>query len=137
MGRVALAAVVATVADMVYGFVVYGTLLGSSFDQYPGVFRGSADTSHLGYLVLGVVIVMFALAFIFVRGYEGRGPLLEGARFGCVIGTLMVGVNIINFAILNIGRQLTLKMCGAALVEFVLVGIVIALVANPAARKAV
>ena len=38
-GRVVVAAIVGTIVDMVYGFVVYGMLLASEFGRYPGVFR--------------------------------------------------------------------------------------------------
>jgi len=135
-GRIALAGVVATVADMVYGYLVYGLWLGPSFDQFPGVFRGSNDMSHMGYLVLGVFLVMLPAAFIYTKGYEGKGAVAEGLPFGSVMGTLMVGVNVINYAILNIGRKLTVVMGAAAFVEFVLIGLVIALVASPASAKA-
>src|SRR5262245_5853307 len=137
MSRIAIAAVAATVADMLYGFVVYGLLLGSSFDQYPGVYRGSADTSHMGDLVLGVALIMFAASFIYTKGYEGRGAVAEGIRFGSVLGTMMVGMNVVYFAILNIGRRIALMSAAAAFVEFVVIGLVIAFVANPAPMKRV
>jgi hypothetical protein len=130
-GRLALAAVVATVADMVYGFVVYAQLLGTSFNAFPGVFRPADDTSYMGYLALGVLIVMFCASFIYARGYEGGAPISEGVRFGCVLGTFMVGVALINYAILNVGRMLTLKMAVAGFVEWLIMGTVIALVARP------
>jgi hypothetical protein len=37
--RVAVAAVAASVADMVYGYVVYGQILGGEFALYPAVYR--------------------------------------------------------------------------------------------------
>ena len=132
MGRVALTAVVATVVDMVYGFLVYGMLLGPTFDQYPGVFRGSSDTSHIPYLAAGVFLVMFAAAYAYPKGYEGGSAVREGLCFGAVVATLMVGMNVINYAVLNVGRRLTLMMSAAAIAEFLLIGLVIALVSNPA-----
>src|SRR5262245_39824141 len=81
-GRLALTAVAATVVDMIYGFVVYALLLGSSFNAFPGVYRPADDTSHMGYLALGVFIIMIAATFIFLRGYEGGSAAVEGARFG-------------------------------------------------------
>ena len=39
VARIALAAVVATVVDAVYGFVVYGNVMTSEFGRYPNVYR--------------------------------------------------------------------------------------------------
>ena len=38
-GRLVLAAVVATIVDACYGFVVYGMLLTGEFARTPGVYR--------------------------------------------------------------------------------------------------
>ena len=40
-GRLALAAVAATVVDGVYGFVVYGNILSGEFARYPAIYRSS------------------------------------------------------------------------------------------------
>jgi len=51
--RVALAAVAATLADAVYGFIVYGNLLAGRFAAFPAVFRstetGAARLRHPQY----------------------------------------------------------------------------------------
>jgi hypothetical protein len=70
--RLALAAVAATVADAVYGFVVYGNVLNTQFSAFPAVFR-PAETGPIG---PGVAVGM-ALA--------GLGEwLLIGAVIGAV-----------------------------------------------------
>ena len=133
VGRLALAAVVATVVDMAYGFVVYGLLLASQFAQYPGVYRPADDTSHMPYLALGILIAMAAACVIYAKGYEGRSGLEEGLRFGVVLGVFIVGYTaIVNYAVLNIGRRLALSMAAAGFVEWIVVGVVIGLVYKPA-----
>ena len=37
--RLALTAVAATIADSLFGFIVYGNLLTSEFGRYPAIFR--------------------------------------------------------------------------------------------------
>ena len=70
-GRLALAAVVATVVDSVYGFLS-GTLLASEFDRYPYVFRPpEVGPSYLPLMFVGILLAMFAAAYIYAKGYEG------------------------------------------------------------------
>lgn len=136
-GRLAIAAVAAAVADMAYGFVAYGVLLANQFAAYPGVYRPAADTSYMGYLFGGILLAMFPAAYIYAKGYEGRGGLTEGLRFGCVMGTLMLGYGaLVNYSVLNIGFGLGAGMAAVVFVEWLLVGVVIGLVYKPAAVPA-
>ena len=133
-GRLALTAVVAFVVDMAYGFVVYGNLLAGQFALVDDVFRGPTETAYLPYLALGILIAMFPAVYIYAKGYEGRSGVDEGLRFGAVMGTFVVGYSVIvNYAILNIGRRITLSMAVAALIEWLIVGVTIGLVYKPAA----
>ncbi len=137
-GRLALAAVVATIVDGVYGFVVYGNLLASQFAAYPGVYR-PADTQapFMPYLFGGIFLAMLAASCMYAKGYEGGSGLMEGARFGMLVGILEVGYSVIvTYAITNIGRRLTGSMAAASLVEWILAGIVIGLVYKPAFASA-
>ena len=59
VGRLALAAVAATIVDAVYGFVVYGTLLMSRFEALPAVYRQGADAqAHMAYIFCGTLLAM-------------------------------------------------------------------------------
>lgn len=136
--RLVLAAVVATVVDAVYGFVVYGNLLTGEFARYPGVFRPSdVQAPYMGYLFGGIFIAMLAATFIYAKGYEGGAPISEGMRFGLLVGLLEVGYDVlVGYAITNVGRRITAMMACAALVEWIIAGIVIALVYKAAASTA-
>ncbi|HEY7291073.1 MAG TPA: DUF1761 family protein [Vicinamibacterales bacterium] len=129
-GRLAIAAVVATIVDAVYGFIVYGNLLTSQFAMYPGVYRPmDAQASYMPALFGGILVAMFAASFIYAKGYEGGSGFEEGARFGVAIGLFAVGYAVlVAYATTNIGRRMTLMMACAALVEWIIAGIVIGLI---------
>ena len=75
-GRIALAAVVATVVDFVYGFIVYGNLLANQFSWYPNVYRApKGQLIHMPLMVAGFLVAMCVAVFIYSKGYEGKdGP---------------------------------------------------------------
>ena len=133
IGRGIAAAVAATVADFIYGFVVYGTLLTSSFARYPGVYRAGAEQmAFMPYGAAGIFLAMVAATMIYAKGYEGGSGVAEGARFGVLIALFAIGyATIVNFATINLGRRHTLLMAAAALGEWVLAGIIIGLVYKP------
>jgi hypothetical protein len=134
LGRLALAAVAATVADAVYGFVVYGMLLANQFTNYPGVYRSNeAGMAYLPLMFLGIFIAIAALTLIYAKGYEGGSGVVEGFRFGVLVAIAIVFVMTgVNYATLNIGRRITLELATAGIVEWVLVCVVIGAVYKPA-----
>jgi hypothetical protein len=138
MGRVVIAAVVATIVDAVYGFVVYGMLLASRFEALPAVYR-QADTApqYMPFIFVGTLLAMIAASYIYAKGYEGGSAVTEGIRFGVVIGLFAAGyASIVNYATLNIPTDHGLIMAVAAFVEWVLAGIVIGVMYKPAGGRA-
>jgi hypothetical protein len=134
-GRLVAAAVVATIVDAIYGFLVYGTALTSQFARFPGVYRTADQATYMPILFCGVFLAMLAATLIFAKGYEGGSALGEGIRFGILIGLAEVGYGaIIAYAITNIGRRLALSLAIANFVEWVISGAVIGLVYGSAAR---
>ena len=114
----------------IYGFVVYGNLLTAQFAAYPGVIvPPTTQGPFMGYLFGGIFLAMLAASFIYAKGYEGGSGVIEGARFGLLIGVLQIGYSVmVSYAITNIGRRLTGSMAVATFVEWILSGIVIGLV---------
>jgi hypothetical protein len=129
-GRLALAAVAATVVDGVYGFVVYGNIIRSEFVRYPAIYRPSdVQTAYLPLMFVGLLFAMFVASYLYAKGYEGGRGLEEGLRFGVLVGLVMVGyVAGVNYAIMNIGRRLAAYYALAGLVEWTVVGMAIGLV---------
>ena len=132
--RLVIAAIAATVVDALYGFVVWGQVLNREFAKYPAIYRPSDDMSALPLMFAGVLVGMFFASWIYAKGYEGGSGLIEGLRFGVLMGLLvgsyMAGV---NYGILRIGKRMALTYGIGWVGEWVLVGLVIGLVYKPVA----
>ena len=126
-GRVAIAAVAATLVDGLYGYLVYGQLLGSEFAVYPNLYRPvSEQAAYLPFMFLGILLAMFVMAYIYAKGYDGTNGVQEGMRFGVLIGLFNAGFFVeVNHAMMQVNRRLTGEMAVAGLVEWTVAGIVI------------
>jgi hypothetical protein len=133
--RIALAAVVATIVDGLYGFLVYGTLLTPEFARYPAVYRSAdAGMAYLPAMFACIFVALLVVAAIYAKGYEGGSGIAEGARFGVLFGVFVAALfGGVNYATLNIGRRISLELAAAAVVEWTLVGMAIGLAYRPAA----
>jgi hypothetical protein len=133
--RIVIAAIVATVVDAVYGFIVWGQVLGAEFARYPEIYRAGADqTAYLPLMFVGILVGMLFAAWIYAKGYEGGSGLLEGVRFGAVMG-LLIGAYMagVNYGIMRIGKRMALTYGAGWLGEWLLVGLAIGLVYKPLA----
>jgi hypothetical protein len=133
--RIVIAAIAATVVDAVYGFVVWGQVLGAEFARYPEIYRASVDqTAYLPLMFVGVLVGMFFAAWIYAKGYEGGSGLVEGVRFGAVMGLLIGAYTAgVNYGIMRIGKRMALTYGVGWLGEWLLVGLAIGLVYKPVA----
>jgi hypothetical protein len=136
--RIVLAAVAATIADFVYGFVVYGTLLTTSFAAHPEVYRqGDAQMAYMPVGAAGIFLAMLAASMIYSKGDEGGSGVREGARFGVLLALFVIGgFALVNHATVNLAPGHSARMAAAALGEWILVGATIGLVYKPATTAA-
>src|SRR5207248_1027564 len=135
--RMAAAAVLAWIVALAYSFVVYGNLMASEFARYPGVFRSAHQTAaNVPFLLVGSLIAMVVAVHMYGKGYEGGSGLVEGARFGALLGVYAVGAAWVGeYVSLNIGGRLALYGAIAAFVESVIVGAIIGVIYKPAVAR--
>ena len=133
-GRIAAAAVVAWIVSLPVGFFVNEVLLADIVAPNASAMRPEAEL--MANLPLGFAFLLlgfFAFAYVYAKGYEGGSGVQEGIRFGALLGVLSLGYgSLVNFAVLNIGGGLTAAMAAAGFVEWIVMGIVIGLVYQPA-----
>ncbi len=133
--RVALAAAGGFVAYFILGGLLFAVLpwLKDEFRKYPAVYR--SQESMMGVFPSGMAamfVAMLTLAVLYAMLYKGGSPLAEGAQFGVLIGIFSVCSFVIhNYVNLNIGLKLTLEQAAAYLFEWIITGIVIALLYRP------
>jgi hypothetical protein len=135
LSRILLAAVGGFVAYFAIGGLAFGLLpwLKNEFMKYPAVYRsqeGIKSTMPAGMAFM--FLAMVVLAMIYSMLYRGGSGMVEGARFGALIGAFSVCSFVVhNYVNLNIGLKLTIEQGIAYFVEWVAVGIAIGLIYRP------
>ena len=134
--RIALAALGATVTYFVVGGILFGALpsLRKEFMKYPAVYRTQDDMKRVMPMgMISILVAIFVVAVLYAMAYPAGGGVLDGARFGALIGVFAVcGFALHNHMILNIGIKLTVGQAIAYFVQWLVVGIVISLIYTPA-----
>jgi hypothetical protein len=135
LSRIALAALGAFVAYFAFGGIVFGLLpsLKNEFQKYPAVYRNHDGIKSVMPVGMAAMFVgMVVLAVIYSMLYQGGSGLVEGARFGALIGVFAVCAFVVhNYVNLNIGGKLTVEQSVAYFVEWVVTGIAIGLIYRP------
>ncbi len=134
-GRVVLSALGGFLAYFVLGGLLFAVLptLKNEFLKYPAVYRtqeGIKSVMPAG--MVAMFVGMLALAVLYAMIYRGGSGLIEGARFGALIGVFAICAFVIhNYVNLNIGLTLTIQQSVAYFVEWVATGIAIGLIYRP------
>ena len=133
--RLALASLGAFLAYMVIGGLAFGLIpsLKAEFLKYPAIYRDQqGQASHMPLGMAGMLVSILALAVLYALVYQGGSGLVEGLRFGALVGVFFSGSFVIhNYANLNIGGKITVQQGIAYFVEWVVVGLVIVLIYKP------
>ena len=134
--RIALAALGATVAYFVLGGILFAALpsLQKEFMKYPAVYRTQDDMKRVMPMgMISILVGIFVVAVLYAMAYPAGGGVLDGARFGALIGVFAVcGFALHNHMLLNIGIKLTVGQAISYFVQWLVVGIVISLIYAPA-----
>ena len=134
--RLALAALGAMVAYFVLGGVLFAALpsLQKEFKKYPAVYRTEDDMKRVMPMgMLSILVGIFVVTVLYAMAYPAGGGVLDGARFGALIGVFAVcGFALHNHMLLNIGLKLTIGQAISSFVQWLVVGIVISLIYAPA-----
>ena len=133
--RLGLAALGGTVASFAFGFLLFGLVpaLMNEARKYPAVFRPKEEMMTV--MPIGLVatfIAILVVAIIFAMIHQGGSGIMEGARFGVLIGIFVVCAFVLhNYVNLNIGLKLALGQAVTYFLQWTIVGIVIGLIYKP------
>lgn len=133
--RVVLAALGGFVAYFATGGLMFVAMpwMKTEFKKYPAVYRPHESIMKVMPAGMAAMFVSIAvLAVIYAMGYRVGWGVVEGARFGALIGVFAMGAfTVHNFVNLNIGWKLTVEQSVAYFVEWVVVGVVIGVIYRP------
>ncbi|MGA8101531.1 MAG: hypothetical protein WB869_05225 [Candidatus Acidiferrales bacterium] len=135
ISRIALAAFGALVAYFILGGLTFSIAsLRNEFLKYPAVYRSpDAMKSVMPVGMLAMLVGMLVLAVTYAMLYKGGSGLIEGARFGALIGAFVVCAFVLhNYVNLNIGLKLAVEQSAIYFVAWLVTGVVIGLIYRPA-----
>jgi hypothetical protein len=83
--------------------------------------------------MISIVVAILVVVVLYAMAYPAGGGVLDGARFGALIGVFAVcGFALHNYMNLNIGIKLTVGQAFAYFLQWLVVGIAISLIYAPA-----
>jgi hypothetical protein len=133
--RIVLAGLCAFVAYMAAGGAMFAAfpVMKKEHMKYPAIYR-----SHEGIMrmmpvaMVAMLVSMMVLAVIWAKMYPAGAGWLQGLQYGALVGLFFEGSFVLhNWANLNIGGKLTAQQSAAYFVEWLVAGIVIALIYKP------
>ncbi|MGD1046579.1 MAG: hypothetical protein ABR936_14830 [Bacteroidota bacterium] len=127
MKKVLIGFVVTFILLEVLDILVHGVILMNAYQATQSVWRPDM-MQKMWILHIVKIVVAFLVAFIFSKGYEGKG-IIEGLRYGLYVGVLMsIGMAYGTYAMIAIPYSLALQWFIYGVIEYTIVGIALALV---------
>ena len=133
--RLALAAVVAWIVSMVIGYVVNEILLKDVYAQFASIMRSQADMNlPLGFAAS--LLGFFAFTYAYAKGYEGGSGMVEGMRFGVLVGILLICFAVVwQYVVYPVSGQLLVYWIIDTIVEFAIYGMIVGYVYKSPPRR--
>ena len=127
MKKILIGFVVTFILLEVLDILVHGVILMSAYQATQNVWRPDM-MQKMWILHIVKIVAAFLITFIFSKGYEGKG-MMEGMRFGLYMGVLMsMGMAYGTYAMIAIPYSLALQWFIYGVIEYIIVGIGLALV---------
>lgn len=127
MKKILIGFVAVFVTLEVLDMIIHGAILMSTYSAMQNVWRPDM-MNKLWILHFVKIVTAFFFALIFSKGYENKG-IMEGVRYGFYVGMIVSsGFAFGSYASFSINYQLALQWFFYSLIEYIIAGVVIALV---------
>ena len=132
-----LAATVAVFGILVVTcFLIHGLMLKEAYQATASLWRPMEDMKSFMWMwwVLYLVNALI-LPYFYSKGYEsGKSPLGQGLRFGLAVGLLLsTGMSLGTYLMIAMPASLALIWFSTGMIQYTIIGIVIALIHQPKA----
>ncbi|MBM2830598.1 MAG: hypothetical protein HW411_1388 [Gammaproteobacteria bacterium] len=116
----------------IYEWILHGYFLTGLYESTPALWRTKTEMpGYMMWLMFGQLVFSVMFCFIFLKGYENKGPM-EGVRYGILIGLLAIAPNLIFYAVQPLPGILVVYWCIGGLVETIIAGVILASIYKPA-----
>ena len=120
-----IASIVVFIVFEILNFIIHGPLLGSIYVETKSVWRPDM-MDKMWIIHITNFIFSFLFVYIFTKGYENKG-IVEGLRFGLIIGLLMNVVGMFNqYAVYPLPFSLAIQWFIYGIIQYVICGAVAA-----------
>ena len=120
-----IASIVVFIVFEILNFIIHGPLLGSIYEEAKSVWRPDM-MDKMWIIHITNFIFSFLFVYIFTKGYENKG-IVEGLRFGLIIGLLMNVVGMFNqYAVYPLPFSLAIQWFIYGIIQYVICGAVAA-----------
>ena len=134
-GRLSTAALVSLLAHLALSALVWGTVLPDLFRQNAALLRAPADMNLVvGYG--GSLIGFFVFAYAYAKGYEGGTGVVEGLRYGVLVGLLLAAFSgVWAYVMMPIPAAFAGAVIVDGIVEMAIYGAIVGAIYRPVAGR--
>jgi hypothetical protein len=133
--KVLLGCAAVFITVQILDFLFHGVLLASTYASLTSLWRPDME-SKMWIMYVVSLVGSFFFSFIFSKGYESKG-IGEGLRYGFYIGVWMsMGFAYGTYAMIAIPYSLALQWFIFGVIEYMIAGVVIALVFGTKTKEA-
>lgn len=126
------------IAIVVIYFVSYGiamlyseVIFADQFDAFNGIMRPGAQSGmYMAAMLAGYLVMTCLFCFIFTKGYENKG-LVEGLRYGLLMGILLASVDWIYGISLPLSMGLVILNTILSIIIWTVAGLILAAIYKP------
>ena len=130
-----IAFIAAFVFIFLFGFVWFGQLMHGIHDEVPVLWRTEADFgSHFPWLILGHGVMAFFLTLLYAR-FVPMGGAGAGATLGILTALVLIGNNLITFAVQPLTTKILAGWIVGGLLEFGIAGAIVGAIYKSASTK--
>ncbi|MEI6669030.1 MAG: hypothetical protein WCP29_12820 [Acidobacteriota bacterium] len=134
-GRLAAAAVVSWLTHLVVSGLVWGTLLSDVLRQHAAIVRAPGDMD----LVLGYgasLFGFFVFAYGYTKGYEGGAGVVEGLRYGVLVGLMLAAfAGVWVYVVSPVSAALATALVIDTIIEMAAYGAIVGVIYKPIAGR--
>ncbi|MBP9674996.1 MAG: hypothetical protein KBD63_07865 [Bacteriovoracaceae bacterium] len=109
-------------------WILHGKILGQAYLETASLWRTEADMqSYFPFLTLAQALGAGVFCYIFKKGFENKG-VMEGVRFGLVIGFFYSSMNLITYAVQPMPSSIVIMWTVGSFIESILAGILLSFI---------